>query len=611
MIEKTGRIIAYGSLVAILFVLAVFVYYAKDLPRPERFAERSFVEPTKIYDRTGSVVLYTLYGEEKRDIVDIDQIPDHLRYAFLSTEDSSFYSHFGVDFKGIARSVLENLRRGERAQGGSTISQQLIRSSLLSGEKTMERKIREVILTLELERRYSKDEILGFYLNQIPLGSNTYGVEAASQMYFNKTVSELSVPESAILASLARSPSFLSPYGPNLERLMIRKDYVIDRMKSEGYLSQEDAEKFKEEDISFSPISRLLKAPHFTMEVVSYLTQKYGEEYLRTRGLKVYTTIDWRLQEEAEKIIQETVSTNRHYYSYNAALAAINPQTGEVLAMVGSADYFKDPLPEGCIPGKSCLFEPYPNVTIRARQPGSSFKPFVYADAFKKGYNDQTIIVDEPINIGGYAPQNYDGLFRGPVTMREALAQSLNVPAVKVLANFTNIADSIKTAQDFGITTLTRDPSFYGLPLVLGGGEVTLLDMVSSYGVFASEGYSTPPTMIKKITDSHGRLIEENNNSTPKRVLNSSIARTINSILSDNDARGPMFGYNSVLNLPGTSVKTGTTQNFKDGWTIGYNSSIVAGVWAGNNDNTPMRGGESSVVAAPAWRKFMDFALEL
>jgi 1A family penicillin-binding protein len=613
--EQTKKIARYliikliiGLLLMVFISLGIFVYYAKDLPRPEKFTEKDFSEPTKIYDRTGEVVLYTIYGEEKRDIISLDKMPKYLLEAVIATEDSNFYSHFGIDFKGIIRAFFENIKKGSKAQGGSTISQQLIRSSLLSGEKTIGRKIREIILTVELERRYPKEKILEFYLNQIPLGNNTYGVESASQAYFNKSVSEINIQESAILASLIRSPSRLSPYGPNKEDLMIRKDYVLDRMVIEKYISIEDAETTKKEDINFSLTSKLFKAPHFTLEVINYLNENYGENYLKTRGLKVYTTLDWRLQSEAEKIIKESYQTNRLYNAHNASLVSLNPKNGDILTMVGSVDYFKDSYPENCIPGKNCMFEPYPNVSMRERQPGSAFKPFVYATAFKKGYNDQTIIVDEPINIGGYSPKNYDGLFRGPITIREALAQSLNVPAVKTLAYLTNIEDSLKTAKDLGIDTLNRSPSFYGLPLVLGGGEVKLLEITSAYGVFASEGYAISPNFILKITDSQGRIIEQKEK-TPRRVLNSSITKIITDILSDNNARGPMMGYNSPLNIPGVSVKTGTTQNFKDAWTIGYNKSIVSGVWIGNNDNTPMRLGESLTVAAPVWRRFMDYAL--
>ncbi len=588
--------------------LSVFIYYAKDLPRPEKFTERPFSEPTKIYDRTGEVVLYTIYGEEKRDLVSLDQIPQHLIDAVVATEDEKFYSHFGVDVKGIIRSIVENIKSRRAAQGGSTISQQLIRSTFLSGEKTFSRKIREAILTIELERRYSKDQILEFYLNQIPFGQNAYGVEAASQTFFNKSVSEISLPEAAILASLIRSPGSLSPYGPNKDSLIIRKNYVLDRMTSVGSISEGEAENYKKEEVIFSPISRLLKAPHFTLEVISYLNQMYGEDHLRTKGLKVITTLDWDLQQKAEEIIKEKSINNRAYGAYNSSLVAIDPQTGDILAMVGSIDYFADPFPEGCISGKTCLFDPYPNIANRLRQPGSTFKPFVYADAFKKGYTPYTIVVDEPIQIGNYAPQNYDGLFRGPVTLKEALSQSLNIPSIKVLSELTNIKDSLATAYDLGITTLNQPPSYYGLSLVLGGGEVTLLEMTSAYGTFANGGFYSPPLYIKKITDSKGKIIEEIKPSQ-KKVLSSNIANIITEILSDNEARSPVFGSNSDLNIPGISVKTGTTQDFKDGWAVGYNKKIVVGVWTGNNNNASMRNAPGVTVSAPAWKTFFNYAI--
>ncbi len=605
-----GKVLSYSFLFIIgvaIVGISVFIYYAKDLPRPERFTERPFSEPTRIYDRTGEVVLYTIYGEEKRDLVSLDNIPEHLIHAVVATEDENFYNHFGIDIKGIARSVIENLRTRRAAQGGSTISQQLIRSTFLSGEKTISRKVREAILALELERRYSKDEILEFYLNQIPFGQNAYGVEAAAQTFFNKSVSDISVTESAILAALIRSPSSLSPYGPNRDSLMIRKDYILDRMAAVGYLEQDEANELKEKEIEFSAITQLLKAPHFTLDVVGYLNQKYGEEYLRTRGLKVYTTIDWDLQREAERIVKERAAINRHYGSYNSSLVALDPSTGEILALVGSVDYFKDPFPAGCVSGRTCLFDPYPNVANRPRQPGSTFKPFVYADAFKKGYNDQTVVMDEPIQIGNYAPRNYDGQFRGPVTLREALAQSLNIPAIKVLSELTNISDSLKTTADLGITTLNQPPSHYGLSLVLGGGEVTLLEMTSAYGTFATGGLAVPPSSILKITDSKGRVIEENKPS-PRKVLNSDVAWMISDILADNEARSPAFGSNSQLNIPGVSVKTGTTQNFKDGWAVGYNGSLAVGVWSGNNNNASMINGPGVVVSAPIWREFFEYA---
>jgi 1A family penicillin-binding protein len=606
--KKLFQLLFLSFLLFVTFSLSVFLYYAKDLPRPESFTERPFVEPTKIYDRTGETVLYTIYGEEKRDVVPLSLMPDHLIHAVISAEDSRFYSHFGVDFRGIARSFIQNIKKGSRAQGGSTISQQLIRSTFLSGEKTISRKIREVILAIELDRRYSKDEIIGFYLNQVPFGGNSYGVEAASQSFFNKNVSSLTVPESAILASLIKAPSRLSPYGPNKEDLIIRKNYVLDRMAYLGYISEEDLISFKEEEVFFSPTKELMKAPHFTLEIIDYLIQNYGEEYLKTSGLKVYTTIDWDLQKEAEKIIKERFEINKFFNSYNSSLVALDPDTGEILSMVGSVDYSKSSIPLGCVPGKNCLFEPYPNVSLRERQPGSAFKPFVYADAFKKGYTENTIVIDEPINIADYEPQNYDGLFRGPVTLREALAQSLNVPAVKVLHEFTSVKDSIKTATDFGITTLDKPASFYGLSLVLGGAEVTLLEMASAYAVFASKGFYVTPSYVLKITDSNGNIIEQKK-STPRKVIDSQVTETINSILSDNEARSPAFGEKSIINIDSVSVKTGTTQDFKDGWVIGYNPSIVVGVWSGNNDNTSMVNAPGVVVSGPIWRNLFDYYL--
>jgi 1A family penicillin-binding protein len=606
--KKLFQLLFLSFLLFVTFSLSVFLYYAKDLPRPESFTERPFVEPTKIYDRTGETVLYAIYGEEKRDVVPLSLMPDHLIHAVISAEDSRFYSHFGVDFRGIARSFIQNIKKGSRAQGGSTISQQLIRSTFLSGEKTISRKIREVILAIELDRRYSKDEIIGFYLNQVPFGGNSYGVEAASQSFFNKNVSSLTVPESAILASLIKAPSRLSPYGPNKEDLIIRKNYVLDRMAYLGYISEEDLISFKEEEVFFSPTKELMKAPHFTLEIIDYLIQNYGEEYLKTSGLKVYTTIDWDLQKEAEKIIKERFEINKFFNSYNSSLVALDPDTGEILSMVGSVDYSKSSIPLGCVPGKNCLFEPYPNVSLRERQPGSAFKPFVYADAFKKGYTENTIVIDEPINIADYEPQNYDGLFRGPVTLREALAQSLNVPAVKVLHEFTSVKDSIKTATDFGITTLDKPASFYGLSLVLGGAEVTLLEMASAYAVFASKGFYVTPSYVLKITDSNGNIIEQKK-STPRKVIDSQITEMINSILSDNEARSPAFGEKSIINIDSVSVKTGTTQDFKDGWVIGYNPSIVVGVWSGNNDNTSMVNAPGVVVSGPIWRNLFDYYL--
>ena len=601
-------------LVTLLTGAVLFIVFAKDLPRPEKFTERPFIQSTKIYDRSGKVLLYDIYGEEKREIVTLDQVPECLKQAVIAAEDVNFYHHFGIDTKAIVRAIISDLKLGKPAQGASTISQQLIRSSFLTQEKTLKRKIREIILTLELERRYSKDQILEFYLNQIPFGSNAYGVGSAAQTYFNKPVSDLTLTEATLLAALIRSPSYLSPFGDHKNELFARKDYVLDRMVQEGYINQETAQEAKNAKLVFPKALQSLKAPHFVMYVKEYLEKKYGEDFLKEKGLKVYTSLDWELQESAEKIVRERAEINKNYYAFNASLVAIDPKTGEILAMVGSVDFFGDPFPKGCTPGKNCLFDPQPNVALRSRQPGSSFKPFVYATAFKKGYSDKVVVIDEETNFGTpsnpYIPQNYDGLFRGPVTLRQALAQSLNVPSIKVLANLAGLEDSIQTAKDFGITTLTKPPSFYGLPLVLGGGEVKLLEMTSAYGVFATGGFQISPISILKIVDSDGNIIEENKK-TPKKVLEPSVASLINNILSDNEARAPVFGSNPPMYFPDYQVaaKTGTTQDFRDGWIIGYTPSIVVGAWAGNSDNTPTRKEPGIVLAGPIWRAFMEKVL--
>lgn len=597
--------------------LTLFIYYAKDLPRPEKFAERAFIESTKIYDRTGETVLYELYGEEKREIISLNDMPEHLKQAVISTEDARFFSHHGIDFWGILRAIKINFGLGKATYGGSTISQQLIRSTFLTREKTIKRKTREIILSLELERRYSKDQILEWYLNQIPLGVNIYGVESASKTYFKKPAKELTLAESAILVASIKAPSYYSPFGSHLDELLGRKDYVLDRMAQEKYITQEQADEAKQVELEFAKVSQPIKAPHFVLYIEEYLFEKYGKNFLEGGGYKVYTTLDWKLQEAAEKAVTEGVERNKRYKAYNAALVAMDPKTGEILAMVGSADWFGDSYPEGCISGKDCMFDPKLNVaTYRiGRQPGSAFKPFVYATAFQNGHDDEYIVIDEETNFGvwggeEYIPHNYDDLFRGPVTLRQALGQSLNVPSVKVLVDLAGIQESINTARKCGITTLKESASFYGPSLVLGGGEVRLLDMVSAYGIFAAEGKRYPPISILRIEDSKGNIIEQKKK-TPKRVLEQETARLLNDILSDNEARAPMFGYNSQLYFPDYQVaaKTGTTNNYRDAWTIGYTPSISAGVWVGNNNNAEMAKKPSITIAGPIWRSFMLKAL--
>ena len=622
--KKWALIMLQAAVFTLLIIPVVgfgtFIYYAKDLPRPERLSEAVLAQPTKIYDRAGKVLLYEVYGEEKRQVVPLKDIPLHLQQAVIAIEDAEFYSHKGISLKGIGRAFLINLGLREsqfQKPGGSTITQQLARNSFLTKEKTIPRKIRELVLALELERRYSKEEILTFYLNQIPFGSTAYGVGAASELYFQKHPKDLTLAESAVLAALIQAPTYYSPYGPHKDTLLARKDHVLSRMVEEGFAAQEEAEAAKAEPLVFQDASITIRAPHFVLYVLDDLMKRYGEEFVREQGLRVITSLDWELQQQAEQAVKEVAQQNVAFGAHNAALVALNPRDGEILAMVGSKDWFASSYPEGCASGKDCLFDPKVNVATyrQGRQPGSAFKPFVYALAFQNGATDETVVVDEPTNFGvwggkEYIPQNYDGRFRGEVTLRQALAQSLNIPSIKVLVDMAGGAEGVDFAKTPGIGTLS-DPSFYGPALVLGGGEVRLLDMASAYGVFAAEGQKTPPVAILSIQDARGNMLGKNQN-TPIRVLPPEIAHLITGILSDNEARAPVFGERSLLFIPSASapvaVKTGTTQEFRDGWTLGYTANLVVGVWAGNNDNSPTLREPGVALAAPIWNRVMTYA---
>ncbi len=601
------------TLTGVFLLLFIFVYFSRDLPRPERYDDRPIAQPTTIYDRSGENVLYTIYGEEKRELTSLDNVPDHFIDALLVAEDRNFYEHIGIDFRGILRSAILNLREGRTVAGGSTISQQFVRSSILTTEREIIRKVREIVLTLELERRYPKEDILEFYLNQIPFGSNAYGIESAAQTFFNKTTNELSLAESAILVSVIPAPTYFSPYGENVDRLEQRKERLLNTMYSLDKIEKEELEEALEEEIEFHQSKTYLRAPHFIMMVKEELESKYGEERLYEEGFNVYTSIDYEMQLMAEEIVKKGVRNNAGRNSYNASMTVIDPHSGEILAMVGSADYFADPYPENCTPGLDCMFDPFTNVALRGRQPGSAFKPFVYATAFQNGYSGYTTVMDEQTNFGTpsdpYIPRNYDGLFRGEVTLRDSLAQSLNVPSVKVLKDLAGLEESVENARRYGMS-LDRSPQEYGLPLVLGAGEVKLKEMTSAYGVFATEGYKTEPISILKITDQNNNIIEQKTVNS-RQVMQSNIAKEITSILSDNNARAPVFGFNSPLNFPyhEVAVKTGSTQRFRDAWCIGYTSDIVVGVWTGNNDNTSMINAPGVSVAAPIWRSFMEYYL--
>ncbi|MFA5086546.1 MAG: PBP1A family penicillin-binding protein [Candidatus Paceibacterota bacterium] len=611
----------FGMVVLLLFLMgiALFFVFLKDLPRPEVFTEAQMNQSTKIYDRTGKILLSSVYGEEKRTYVPLSQIPDIMKKAVIATEDSNFYSHFGIDIPAIFRALKIDITKKTNTHGASTITQQLIRSTFLTTDKTINRKVKEIVLSIELDRKYPKDQILEWYLNQVPFGINIYGVEEASLSYFQKPAQDLTLPEAALLAAIIQLPSYYSPYGSHLDQLLIRKDYVLDRMAQEHYITEQERDDAKKVELSFNKLPKTA-AVHFVEYVKKQIEDEYGPELLEIKGLKIYTTLDWELQQTAEAAITENVENNiARFGAYNSALVSIDPHTGEILAMVGSADPWGEPLPKGCDPSTNCKFVPSFNVATDGlgRQPGSSFKPFVYAEAFRKGATPDTVVVDELTDFGvwgteHYIPQNYDGKFRGPVTLRNALAQSLNVPAVKVLRDIAGLDDSITLAKKMGITTLTQPSGYYGLALVLGGGEVHLLDMVSAYGVFGNDGYRIEPSPIIKIEDANGNIIYENKKS-PRKVLESSVCDMITDVLSDNNARAPIFGPYSNLRFDNYKVyvKTGTTQKNGDGWVIGCTEDTCVGVWSGNNDNTRMTGGVGESASGPAWRKVIEKSVEL
>jgi len=636
MAKKTYRlnwftIFILGLLFLLASALVTFAFILNDLPNPEQFASRQVIQSTKILDRTGEILLYEIHGEEKRTAIPFEEIPDSIKWATIAIEENNFYKNPAFDWRGITRAAIKNLVSGDYIQGGSTITQQLARNAFLSPEKTVIRKIKELIVAIELGKRYSKNEILNLYLNQIPYGSNAYGIEAAAQTFFEKPARDLNFAESALLASLPRGTTYYSPWGNHVKELMKRKDLALEKMAELGYISEKEKKGAQNFVFNFVPQATGIKAPHFVLnEVREYLNQKYGEDFIRTAGLKVITTLDWELQQLAEKVVLEGAERNTNLYQgHNAALVAQDAVTGQILALVGSKNYDGQPEPENCNVGLDCRFEGNFNVAGQGlRQPGSAMKPLAYVTAFQKGYSPDTIIFDLPTEFTAdnpkcpltvdfkneerecFHPENFDGKFRGPVKFRTALAQSINVPASKVLY-LAGIDDTLKTAADFGITTLT-ERSRYGLSLVLGGGEITLKELVGAYSVLAQEGIRHNQTSILKITDSNGNLIEEYKDQS-KRVIDPQYPRLINDILTDIDERAGLFSSSLPLTIFSgheIALKTGTTNDYRDAWAIGYAPDLVVGVWAGNNNNEPMQQRGSSILAAvPIWSAFLREAL--
>lgn len=585
--------------IALLVGASTVLWWSRDLPNPQNINSRRVSESTKIFDRTGQHLLYEI-GDVHRTHVPLDRISRYVRQATLAVEDDQFYEHHGLDFKGIIRGVILKPLSGSRAQGGSTITQQLIKNSILTPERTLRRKVKEAVLALELEQRFSKDEIFEMYLNDIPYGSQAHGVEAAANTFFNKSAADVTLAEAALIAALPQAPSYYSPYGSHMEDLKNRQEYILGRMAELDMISEEQLTQSKQEVLQFTPRRESIQAPHFVFYVKEQLDEQYGERIVEQGGLRVITTLDKDLQVAAEETLKEKQAGLNQLGASNAALVAIDPTTGDILAMVGSVDYFNEEI-DGNV-----------NVAIRHRSPGSSIKPFVYAAAFRKGFTPDTMLVDVDTDFGqGYKPKNYDGQERGPITMRQALANSLNIPAVQTLY-LAGVREATTLAQKMGMTSLT-DPDRYGLSLVLGGGEVRLVDEVSAYGVLANDGLRYPHRALLKVESGTEVLLdvaaEEQHG---EQVLDSQIARLVTSVISDNSARAMIFGTNSALQLGSRPVaaKTGTAQDFRDGWTMGYTPSLAVGVWTGNNDNSPMgKRSDGVYTAGPIWNAFMRRAL--
>ena len=597
--------------------IAILIIYISTLTIPDfsNFANRKIDNSTRIYDRTGKILLYDVHSNIKRVQVKGDEISKYVKDATVAIEDRHFYEHRGIRPTSIIRALIANLKSGSFVQGGSTIDQQIIKNALLTQDKNIIRKIKEWAMAIKLDAQVPKDDILTIYLNDASYGGDIYGIETASQYFFGKHAKDLNLTESAYLSSLPNAPSYYSPYGNHITELEDRKNLVLKDMYEEGMITQDEYNKAKSEKVIWQKNNTSGKALHFIFFVRDYLEKKYGKTVVDTGGLKIITTLDYDLQSTAENIVKTHVLENaKKYHATNGALVTIDVKTGQILTMVGSRDYFDKEIPGNY------------NTATALRQPGSSFKPIVYATAFMKGYSPNTVLFDvatefstkcspesTPLsndkNVKCYSPENYDGKFRGPVSIKNALAQSLNIPAVKALY-LAGVKDSILTAQKMGITSLNSNGD-YGLSLVLGSGEVSLLQITNAYAVFGNQGTYNAPAYILSVTDKNGNVLESYNQNS-SNVMPKNVANQINDILSDNVARTPLYGPNSGLYFGNRPVadKTGTTNNYRDTWTIGYTPSYAVGVWAGNNDNTPINKQLSGMIAVPMWNEFMTYLLK-
>ena len=591
-----------GVVILIIFIFIGLPLLSLTLPSPDKISVNTGAS-TEILDRNGQL-LYEIYADQNRTPVQLSDIPLYLRQATIATEDKNFYTNPGFDILGMVRGFSKIFTTG-RAEGGSTLTQQLVKNTLLNNDRTLVRKTEELVLALEIEKKYTKDQILQMYLNDVPYGGTAWGVEAAAQTYFGKDVKDLDLVECAILAGMPQSPSTYSPYSSTPKAYIARATDVLKAMQNNGYInaSQEKSAVAELPNVSFQPKNAGFKAPHFVQYVEQILDNTYGQAAVEQGGLKVTTTLDLNLQNQAQQIVTDEIAKVMSQHITNGAAVILDPETGEILAMVGSKD-FSDP-----------TVGQY-NVVTALRQPGSSFKPFTYVTAFKKGYTPSTLLMDVPTTFPGgvgqpdYTPVNYDNKFVGPIQVRFALAESRNIPAVKMLA-MVGIKDVLQTATDMGITTLPPTQATLnqvGLSLTLGGGDVRLLDMADAYSAFVNQGDRIDPVAILKVVDANGKVLEDDNPQKKQQVITPQEAYLIDSILSDNNARSAEFGTNSSLNVTGLNVmvKTGTTNDKRDNWTIGGNDNAMVGVWVGNNDNSPMLNVASGITgAAPIWHSII------
>jgi len=606
-LQSLGIIVGTVLVIGIFLVAIAMAWISHDLPDPNTLSTREIPQSTKIYDRGSTHLLYELHGDENRTLIKIGDIPSFAKWATIAIEDKDFYQHHGIYWQGWIRALLTSVFTGKRVQGTSTLTQQLVKNAILTSERTFTRKIKEVLLALQIERVYTKDQILQLYFNEIPYGSTIYGIESASQNYFGKSAKDLTLDEAALLAAIPQAPDTYSPYGTgshgdNRPTLVGREHHILDLMTAQGYITAQEATDAK----AVNTLAKIkpksignISAPHFVMYVRSMLNEKYGQKVAEQGGLKVTTTLDWDKQVAADEEVKKGVAARGKQYKFtNAALVSLDPKTGQILAMVGSADFF------------ATTTDGQVNVTLSPRQPGSSFKPIVYAVGFMKGFLPQTMLWDVATTFKAtpkdYAPSDYDGKERGPISIRSALQGSLNLPAVKMLY-LAGVGRVLDFAETLGYTTFT-DRSRFGLSLVLGGGEVKPLEHADAYAAFATEGIHYPTSAILKVEDPNGKVLDEWTQPDGTRVMEPQIARLVSNILSDNDARSYIFGAINSLTLPDRPVaaKTGTTNNYHDAWTSGYTPNLVATVWVGNNDNAEMKkGADGSVVAAPIWQAYM------